>query len=268
MPNHPEIPVIDLRDVTKVYKAGGSSFVALHGLNLRVGRGEFVAVTGPSGCGKSTLLQILGCLDRCTTGAYRLEGRDVSQADNDELALVRLKHIGFVFQAFHLLPRLSIVDNVELPLIYADLSRKRRKELAIAALTRVGMEHRLEHNPLQLSGGERQRVAIARALVNEPQLILADEPTGNLDSNRGAEILALFHEMHRAGKTIVMVTHDASIADSTERIIRLKDGRLVDDVRLAPAQRALSRNNRSGAAREDNGLLADELSDDTLAGAR
>ena len=249
MPKPPE-PIISLHEVTKVYKAGSSSFTALHEVTLRVERGEFVAITGPSGCGKSTLLQILGCLDRCTGGAYRLEGRDVSKADNDELATIRLKHIGFVFQAFHLLPRLSIVDNVELPLIYADMSRKRRKELAVQALMRVGMGHRLEHNPLQLSGGERQRVAIARALVNEPRLILADEPTGNLDSNRGAEILSLFHELHRSGKTVVMVTHDASIADSTERIIRVKDGRVVDDVRLTM-----------------KGRERDELSDDAYAGA-
>ncbi|MBI4056050.1 MAG: ABC transporter ATP-binding protein [Elusimicrobia bacterium] len=224
--------IISLRDTTKVYSSGATSVHALQRINLEVGRGEWVAVTGPSGGGKSTLLQILGCLDRPTSGTYRLNQRDVSRLSNDDLALMRLKHIGFVFQSFHLLPRLPVIDNVELPLIYANMGKAKRRELAIQALTRVRLENRLDHNPLQLSGGERQRVAIARALVNDPELLLADEPTGNLDSNTGAEILSLFQELHRAGKTILLVTHDASIAASTQRIIRLKDGGIVEDTFL------------------------------------
>lgn len=237
MPNHHDHnAIIALRGVTKVYGSGASSVHALQRANLKIKHGEFVAITGPSGCGKSTLLQILGCLDRPTNGAYDLNGRDVSRLSNDELAFMRLKYIGFVFQSFHLLPRLPVIDNVELPLIYADIRKAKRHELAEQALARVGMEHRLDHNPLQLSGGERQRVAIARALVNDPSVILADEPTGNLDSNRGSEILALFQEFHEVGKTILIVTHDTSIAASTQRIIRLKDGHIVEDVPLERAK--------------------------------
>lgn len=232
MNNHHDEAVIALREITKRYSSGAASVQALHATSVRIKHGEFAAITGPSGCGKSTLLQILGCLDRPTTGTYELNGRDVSRMSNDELAQMRLKYIGFVFQSFHLLPRLPVIDNVELPLIYADVRRDERRRRAVEALTRVGLAHRLGHNPLQLSGGERQRAAIARALVNDPQLILADEPTGNLDSNRGAEILALFHDLHRAGKTILLVTHDASIAGSAQRLIRLKDGRILDDLPL------------------------------------
>ena len=224
--------IVSLRGAAKVYGSGSSCVHALRRIDLDIRRGEFVAITGPSGCGKSTLLQILGCLDRPTSGAYQLNGRDVSRLSNDDLALVRLKHIGFVFQSFHLLPRLAIIDNVELPLIYANIGKKKRRELAAHALSQVRMGHRLDHNPLQLSGGERQRVAIARALVNNPDLILADEPTGNLDSNTGAEILHMFEDLHRAGKTILLVTHDASIAACTQRIIRFKDGDIVDDAAL------------------------------------
>ncbi|MFI5361985.1 MAG: ABC transporter ATP-binding protein [Elusimicrobiota bacterium] len=233
MPNHPDArAVISLKAIAKSYGTGASTVHALRSATLEIAHGEFAAITGPSGCGKSTLLQILGCLDRPTHGAYVLNGRDVSRLSNDELAEARLKYIGFVFQSFHLLPRLPVIDNVELPLIYADMRRAQRRALAAAALERVGMAHRLDHNPLQLSGGERQRVAIARALVNDPQVILADEPTGNLDSDRGAEILALFQELNRAGKTILLVTHDASIAASTKRMIRLKDGQIVSDAAL------------------------------------
>ena len=233
MPNHLNAKaVISLKGIAKSYGAGASAVHALRSATLEIEHGAFAAITGPSGCGKSTLLQILGCLDRPTHGTYALNGRDVSTLGNDELAMARLKYIGFVFQSFHLLPRLPVVDNVELPLIYADMGRTQRRERAAAALARVGMAHRMDHNPLQLSGGERQRVAIARALVNDPQVILADEPTGNLDSDRGAEILALFQELNRAGKTILLVTHDASIAASTRRIIRLKDGAIVSDAAL------------------------------------
>ncbi|MBI3549798.1 MAG: ABC transporter ATP-binding protein [Elusimicrobia bacterium] len=247
MPNPETVDsVVSLRGVAKVYSSGHSTVPALESAELEVRRGEFAAITGPSGCGKSTMLQILGCLDRPTSGSYLLEGRDVSTMTNDELAAMRLNHIGFVFQSFHLLPRLPVVDNVELPLVYANVRGARRRELAAAALRRVGMAHRMDHNPLQLSGGERQRVAIARALVNDPALILADEPTGNLDSNRGAEILALFHELHRSGKTILMVTHDASIAASTQRIIRLKDGRIVEDIALTRPSPAGAGDSRGG----------------------
>lgn len=221
--------VISLRGVAKLYGSGVSTVRALRHVNLEVRRGEFAAITGPSGCGKSTLLQILGCLDRPTHGTYQLNGRDVSRLSNDQLARTRLKFIGFVFQAFHLLPRLPVIDNVELPLVYADIRKKQRRELAAHALARIGLAHRMNHNPLQLSGGERQRAAIARALVNDPELILADEPTGNLDSRTGAVILDLFRELHGAGKTILLVTHDSSIAASTRRVIQLKDGGIVED---------------------------------------
>ncbi len=232
---HKDFPVIALRRVAKVYDSGASSVSALQDADLEIQHGEFAAITGPSGCGKSTLLQIIGCLDRPTSGSYILNGRDISALTNDELAHARLKYIGFVFQSFHLLPRLPVIDNVELPLIYAGVGKAERYERATLALKRVGMEHRLDHRPSQLSGGERQRVAIARALVNDPEVILADEPTGNLDSSRGAEILALFQDLNRAGKTILLVTHDVSIAASTRRIVRLQDGRIIEDAVFAEA---------------------------------
>jgi putative ABC transport system ATP-binding protein len=200
---------------------------------LEIEKGEYVAIMGPSGSGKSTLMNLLGCLDTPTKGKYYLEDRDVSSLSDDELALIRNKKIGFVFQSFHLLPRTSALHNVELPLIYAGLARKERIKRAIKALEEVDLADRIHHHPSELSGGERQRVAIARALVNDPSIILADEPTGNLDSKTGAEILDLFDRIHRKGNTVIVVTHDPEVAARAERIIHLKDGRIEKEERNA-----------------------------------
>ncbi len=226
--DHPLL--IDVRDLQKVYGEDESEVRALDGLNAGVARGEFVAVMGPSGSGKSTLMNILGCLDRPTAGAYILDGRDVSGLSKDELAEVRNQKIGFVFQSFNLLPRLSALRNVALPMLYnaaADLSDGEAESRARAALESVGLGARLHHRPNQLSGGQQQRVAIARALVNRPPLLLADEPTGNLDSRASVEIMDLLHELHHKGVTIVMVTHEPDIAAHAERVLCVKDGRVL-----------------------------------------
>ena len=219
-------PMLELVNVTKVYGRGETAVHALRGVNLRIGAGEFVAIMGPSGSGKSTMLHLLGCLDRPTSGQLLLEGRDVSRLPEPELARVRNRKIGFVFQQFHLIPRQTVLRNVEWPMIYAGAPRRRRRARALEVLERVGMAHRLSHLPAQLSGGERQRVAIARALVCEPAVILADEPTGNLDSANGAQILAIFEELHRRGHTVVVVTHDPEVAARARRIVRVRDGQL------------------------------------------
>ncbi len=223
-----EIPVIKIQDITKVYQMGTVQVHALRGVSLQVRGGELVAIMGPSGSGKSTLMNILGALDVPTAGSYWLEGQDVSHMDDDQLAEIRNQRIGFVFQNFNLLPRTSALANVELPLIYAGASKRRQR--AEAALQMVGLGDRLHHHPNELSGGQQQRVAIARALVNNPSIILADEPTGNLDSKSGAEIMRIFQELNESrGITIIFVTHEPDIAEHTRRIIRLQDGKVISD---------------------------------------
>jgi putative ABC transport system ATP-binding protein len=226
--------LIEVKDLMKVYGAENAEVRALDGVNASVHQGEFVAIMGPSGSGKSTLMNILGCLDRPTSGAYILDGHDVSDLSKNELAAVRNQKIGFVFQSFNLLPRLSALSNVMLPMLYndaEDLSHADREERAVAALESVGLGDRLQHHPNQLSGGQQQRVAIARALVNRPPLILADEPTGNLDSKSSVEIMDLLHDLHAQGATIVMVTHEPDIAQHAQRVICVKDGRVISEGR-------------------------------------
>tara|TARA_B100001123_G_scaffold403557_1_gene492156 strand:- start:7887 stop:8573 length:687 start_codon:yes stop_codon:yes gene_type:complete len=224
------MPVIDTQNLWKTYQMGSEEINALQDVSVQIERGEYVAIMGPSGSGKSTLMNLIGCLDTPSQGTYLLNGREVSQMDDDELASIRNKEIGFVFQTFNLLPRATALHNVELPLIYAGVSGQKRLELANRALARVELSDRLKHRPNELSGGQRQRVAIARALVNEPSILLADEPTGNLDSKTGEEIMALFERLHEAGNTIVLVTHEAELAAFARRVIHIRDGRIEKDV--------------------------------------
>jgi putative ABC transport system ATP-binding protein len=220
------VPVIELHEVTKVYATGSLEVHALQGVSLRIERGEYVAIMGPSGSGKSTLMHIIGCLDVPTAGQYRLAGEDVGEMDEVELAEVRNRQIGFVFQQFNLLPSLNAWRNVELPMTYAGVKRDERKQRAIEALDRVGLADRVGHRPGELSGGQQQRVAVARALVSDPAMILADEPTGNLDSVATEDALALFDELHAQGRTIVLITHEIEVAQRARRIVRVRDGRL------------------------------------------
>jgi len=225
--------VIQTYDLRKTYIMGDQEINAVDGLDVTIHTGEYVAIMGPSGSGKSTLMNLIGCLDTPTSGEYYIAGRLVSDMDDDELARIRNKEIGFVFQTFNLLPRASALHNVELPLIYAGLSSDTRVEKAQMSLRHVDLEHRMHHKPSELSGGQRQRVAVARALVNDPSILLADEPTGNLDSQTTVEILALFDELHADGQTIVVVTHEPEVADHGQRTVRLRDGRVVEDLRKA-----------------------------------
>ena len=243
----PTAPLIETIDLARVYDLAGGRVTALAGVSLTVAKGEFVAVMGPSGSGKSTFMNVIGCLDRPTGGAYRLAGAAVETLDANALAALRNRRIGFVFQQFNLLARSEALSNVELPMLYAGLDRTARREKARAALARVGLADRMDHRPMQLSGGQQQRVAIARAIVNSPDLILADEPTGALDSATARDILALFQELNREGVTIVLVTHDADVAAHAGRRIDFRDGKVVSDV-MQVARDALAAPAREEAA--------------------
>ncbi|MEQ9105813.1 MAG: ABC transporter ATP-binding protein [Rhodothermales bacterium] len=221
--------IISLTDVHKVYKMGSQIVRALDGATLEIQPNEYVAIMGPSGSGKSTMMNIIGCLDTPTSGSYVLNGTSVGDLDDDELAAVRNREIGFVFQTFNLLPRVNCLQNVELPLIYSGIGRSERRDMARAALESVGLGDRMDHKPNELSGGQRQRVAVARALVNNPAILLADEPTGNLDSKTGVEIMNLFEELHQRGNTLLVVTHEEDIAQHARRIVRLRDGVVESD---------------------------------------
>ncbi|HEX6322599.1 MAG TPA: ABC transporter ATP-binding protein [Vicinamibacterales bacterium] len=225
--------LIETRDLWKTYQMGSEEIHALSGVSIEIERGEYVAIMGPSGSGKSTLMNLIGCLDTPSKGSYLLNGKQVSEMNDDELARIRNEEIGFVFQTFNLLPRATALHNVELPLVYGGVSGKARIERARAALEKVELLDRQTHRPNQLSGGQRQRVAIARALVNDPSILLADEPTGNLDSKTGVEIMGVFERLHAAGNTVVLVTHEADIAAYAHRVIHIRDGQVEKDVRRA-----------------------------------
>ncbi len=227
-------PVIEISGITKYYIMGQEVIKALNGVDLQVNRNEYVALMGPSGSGKSTLMNILGCLDSPTKGSYVLNGHDVSRLVDDQLAEIRNKEIGFVFQTFNLLPRLSALENVELPLIYFGLGKKARRERAAEVLEQVGLADRMTHKPNELSGGQRQRVAIARALVNDPSIILADEPTGNLDTKTSVEIMEILNDIHQRGNTVILVTHEEDIAEYAHRVIRMRDGKVETDEQNVP----------------------------------
>ena len=221
--------LIDFKDVYKIYNPGENEVHALDGVSLTIDRGEFVAIIGQSGSGKSTLMNMLGLLDVCTSGSYELDGVDVSTMTDDQLSEIRNKEIGFIFQGFNLIPSLTAQANVELPLVYRGVKAEQRHELSESALKRVGLEKRMHHLPNQMSGGQQQRVAIARAVAAKPPVILADEPTGNLDSRSGKEVMQILHELHKEGRTVILITHDNGIADEAERVIRIQDGKIVED---------------------------------------
>jgi putative ABC transport system ATP-binding protein len=221
--------LINITNIKRDFQLGSETINVLKGIDLQINKGEYVALMGPSGSGKSTLMNLLGCLDTPTSGSYILNGKDVSQMDDDELAEIRNKEIGFVFQTFNLLPRTTALDNVALPMIYAGFSKSERNKRATEVLTQVNLADRMDHQPNQLSGGQRQRVAVARALVNNPSIILADEPTGNLDSKTSVEIMKLFGDIHSNGNTVILVTHEEDIAKYAHRIIRLRDGMIESD---------------------------------------
>ena len=222
--------IVEFNNVRKTYQMGPVTVEALRGVNFRIDAGEYISIMGPSGCGKSTMLNLLGCLDRPSSGHYLLGGQDVSQMDDDALSAVRGARLGFVFQSYNLIQQLTVIENIEVPLYYQDRPETESREQARRLAARVGLESRLEHKPFELSGGQQQRVAIARALANDPLVILADEPTGNLDSNSGVEILKLFDELNAQGKTLILVTHDNNVSQRARRAIRLRDGEIESDV--------------------------------------
>jgi len=224
--------MIEIKNLCKTYKNGSISVNALVEVDLTIQEGEFIAITGPSGSGKSTFMNILGCLDRASDGLYILDSEKIESLTDNELADIRNRKIGFVFQSFNLLPRTTALKNVELPMLYAGINKKERIQRALDALTRVGLEDRIDHKPNELSGGQKQRVAIARALVNNPAIILADEPTGNLDSKSSQDVMQLFKELNNEGATIIIVTHESEIAEQTNRIISFRDGRMIEDIRV------------------------------------
>ncbi|MBQ3523906.1 MAG: ABC transporter ATP-binding protein [Clostridia bacterium] len=222
--------LIEIRDIYKIYNPGENEVRALDGINLTVEHGEFLAIVGQSGSGKSTLMNMLGLLDIPTSGTYTLDGVDVKDMTDDELSEIRNKEIGFIFQGFNLIPSLTAVENVELPLVYRGMKKDQRNKLALEALERVGLSHRLDHLPKQMSGGQQQRVAIARAVAARPPIILADEPTGNLDSHSGVEVMKILHELHEEGRTVILITHDNDIANEAQRVIRIQDGQIISDI--------------------------------------
>lgn len=221
--------MIELKDITKIYNAGGEPLVALDKITLSIKEGEFTAIMGPSGSGKSTLMNILGLLDHFDSGTYFLNGNNVSNLSDDESAHVRNKELGFIFQSFNLMPRMTILENVELPMVYASVSKRERRERSIKALERVGLGNRLKHRPNEISGGQKQRVAIARAIVNNPSVLVADEPTGNLDSKTSLDIMKIFQDLNNEGTTVVMVTHEPDVAEYTKRVVSFIDGVMQDD---------------------------------------
>jgi putative ABC transport system ATP-binding protein len=222
--------LIEIRDMYKIYNPGENEVRAIDGINLTIEHGEFVAIIGQSGSGKSTLMNMLGLLDVPTSGKYLLNGQDVDGLQDDDLSEIRNKEIGFIFQGFNLITSLTAVENVELPLVYRGMKKEERNKLAIDALNRVGLSHRLDHLPKQMSGGQQQRVAIARAVAAKPPIILADEPTGNLDSHSGVEVMKILHELHEEGRTVILITHDNEIANEAQRVIRIQDGQIVSDI--------------------------------------
>lgn len=224
--------LISLENIYKIYKRGDTAVHALDGVTLQIENGEFVAIVGPSGSGKSTMMNILGCLDTPSEGTYIFEDKDISKLNDDQLAAIRNRHIGFVFQSFNLLPKLDAVENVELPLAYAGKKGSVRRERAVEMLNAVGLGNRIHHKPSELSGGQQQRVAIARALSTDPPIILADEPTGNLDTKSGREIMEILKELHLSGKTIILITHDINVANQAERNVHIQDGKIVNDVKV------------------------------------
>ena len=222
--------LIEINNIYKIYNPGENEVRALDGINLTIEHGEFLAIVGQSGSGKSTLMNMLGLLDIPTSGTYILDGVDVKDMTDDELSEIRNKEIGFIFQGFNLIPSLTAVENVELPLVYRGMKKEERNKLALEALERVGLSHRLDHLPKQMSGGQQQRVAIARAVAARPPIILADEPTGNLDSHSGVEVMKILHELHEEGRTVILITHDNDIANEAQRVIRIQDGQIISDI--------------------------------------
>lgn len=221
--------MIEVKDVVKIYQMGDTQLIALNNVSLKVEKGEFTAIMGPSGSGKSTFMNILGCLDKMNSGEYTLNNKDVSNLTDNELAYIRNKELGFVFQSFNLIPRMTLLENVELPMVYAGIPGKERREKALSALEKVGLKDRIKHMPNEISGGQKQRAAIARAIVNNPSVIMADEPTGNLDTKSSEDIMKIFQRLNNEGATVIMVTHEKDIAQHAKRVVRFKDGEIIKD---------------------------------------